>query len=428
MQDSAKHELPKSVLKHRLRQHPYADSPALAPEVPFEATTPLPKGSSNTVISLFYLEAPLSLLGQVVDRNIATEGDNLLIPSAFHTGVGFVFRNCPSTSQQNIEFAIDYVATNFMDVFLPEIDEAVQPPNAGSLKWNNGAYLSYYSYIDRNYWTKSTYIGTITADLLPLLQSWCFETFMPVHQTYVFPRVITDLTNPRFADPLLRNSICDTFAMEFFMQAERLGARIEYVTPPNIIAPAFVVPEKHVRQLDINNPVDIKIIIDYYSQIRQLLAHKLAELQPKVGALLDCGPDTQQKCSPNQGDVTARNQAMKKAVGTDYLNILRLIMSFKIPHVVLYSYAANTAQMSYFLLTDPKLYVNYIISDLQRNVPIRNIQGQTVLSPLLNVGARLGLDPVDENKPSWQAIKIFALIALAIAILWFVSRKTKQQP
>src|SRR5436305_13598317 len=115
----------------------------IATYTPFTSPDQILRFSPNLKFRLYYLEAPLSFLGETVGIQFV---DNILTINGFHTGIGF---QC-TDAQFPIEFTYDdVVAKGFaISSLLPEIVN-------NDLVWKNQPEITQGSFIDKIYWERS---------------------------------------------------------------------------------------------------------------------------------------------------------------------------------------------------------------------------------------------------------------------------------
>src|SRR6266496_3520022 len=138
----------------------------------FNSSSQILRYSSNLKFRLYYLEAPLSFLGERIGIQFV---DNLLSINGLHTGIGF---QCTDQSQP-FEFTFDeIVAQGFtISALLPEISN-------GNLIWHNQPEITLGSFIDEFYWERSTYICTVNSSQLIAVQEWILNVWIPNNPIY----------------------------------------------------------------------------------------------------------------------------------------------------------------------------------------------------------------------------------------------------
>lgn len=179
----------------------------------------------NMEFRVYYLEAPLSILS---DNPI-----NLVGLNGFHTGVGFQSTDCT----QPYEFYFDYIIKEGLSIhgLLPFITHIT---GQADLTWNNESDILIGTRIDRNYWTSSDYMGTITSAQLLLYQNWLLDTWKPLNMFYSLFGITSNILTP--LTYTARPSICDSFCFDSFDKMKELGMCIEYPIVPKITINNFV--------------------------------------------------------------------------------------------------------------------------------------------------------------------------------------------
>lgn len=366
----------------------------LPPEIEFTNDTNFPEYNSHDIIDIYYLESPLQILGDFVKRS------NLFSYKLFevngnHTGVGFVYR------KNNVEFAIDYSAYDFMSVFFPKIEN-------NNITWNNQTHIIYHPYIDRDYWRKSTFIGSISGNILPKIKNWILNTFVPNNYMYVLFNVF--LTNNQSYEnavnnmfntqEYIRRSICDTFCLQLFNFIKNNNAKINYVTPPyEAISAIFVDSKNFIQKLDSNNKTDKQEIINYYTNLQTIIAKILDKINNKL-------PDIQKT---NIKQINYKN--LIKNITNDYFTIGNIIKNLNLSVLILYSYDTNNQPIYYKIKLQPNLpiFMNYVPSPYLRNVPILDINYKKV-----------ELDYLD-NKLYYKENNYYKIVTILLILILIIS-------
>lgn len=378
-------------------------------EIDFDSTINFPIINDNDIIDIYYLESPLQVLGDVIKRSDLFSY-KLFETNANHSGVGFVYR------KNNIEFALDYSAYNFMDVFIPKINTDAKD----SLVWNNNTHITYHHYIDRDYWRKSTYIGFISGNMLKQIKEWILNTFIPNNYMYVLFNVYlkngktyTDSVNNMFNNSeYLRRSICDTFCLELFDFIDKKGGNISYITPPfEAISAIFVENDQSIEILDYNNEKDRSEIIGYYVTLEKTLSDVINNVKSDIENVVT---DLQKS--------NGKYKNILKNITNDYFTIGNIIKGLNLNTMILYSYGSkgntNKSNTYYKLnLTNSEnimpIFMNYVESPLLRNTIILDVNKNQVQKQYVS-------DKVVSNKFNLGFNLGFKLLVLLIIVLVFV--------
>jgi hypothetical protein len=355
----------------------------------------LPNVNDNEIIDIYYLEAPLSLLNKHVDKTDIVD-NNLFDINSYHTGVGFVYRKL------NIQLVLDYSANDFKQVFLPLIEN-------NEVKWNNQTRVSYYDYIDMNYWTKSSYVGEINHLQLKDTIKWSFD-FDKNNYMYVFfccykllsENIDNTLLNQK---PFLRNSLCDTFCFDMFRFIEKNGGKIKFILPlRETLSTVLIKNSNDSQKLDYNNLVDKNIIINFYkdlaTDLSKILMDKLPAIKEELREII------------KEKD-TSKIMIEIIKIMKDVNSIGSIIANMKKDYYIYYGYDENN-KPSYYKLNNPNMIVNYIISNIERNIPIKDINQNVIFNPPTNILKK------DNN---YMLYVIILIILLFIIITWFLIRK-----
>ena len=311
--------------------------------------THFPKAGTDVRIKLFFLEAPLSMVGTVMNRASFMTPDYVDV-NAFHCALGFQYDDAEKT-----EFATDLIAETFNAmVLLPDIV-------GNELVWKNKSIITYYSAIDRNYWSKSTFVGMIDGHLMQRLHNWIFSGpgggYYALNYMYIFFN-ITQMVNNEPID-LTRRTVCDSFADEAIVMLKRHGAAIEFITPIHTaFTPIFVKdPKTQVSILDPNKPDEYAVIFKFYKTMSEIISILAGKLLAGI---------------PTEQDTTALT-----LITHDYFSLAKLfavalgqmMQNSGSIYMIFYSYG-NDAKGSptYYKITNPTIFLNYIVSDITRNI------------------------------------------------------------
>lgn len=304
-------------------------------EQPLTRQTILPGANTNVKISVYCLEAPLSLVGGAINRASFLKPDYIDV-NAFHMGLGFSYEG-----SENYEFAVDLIAETFnLNVLFPLIVD-------NKLVWKNKAILTYYTAIDRNYWAKSTYVCTITGIQLAEWQAWVFDTYYPANPMYVFFSV-AEKRSPKLN--LIKRTVCDTYVEDSIEYLKSRGAKIEYITPIHTaFTPILVASSADIVKLNASDPAVYCRIVEYYRIVLDIIQGL-------------------EKQFVRGGDVHAARDIFSyaKLFGT---------LADKFPSIVLYSYDEENLPC-YYQISRPSVFLNYIVSSVQRNVVGLTVTGK----------------------------------------------------
>jgi hypothetical protein len=355
----------------------------------------LPNLDNNDIIDIYYLEAPLGLLNKHLDKTNITD-TNLYDINSYHTGVGFIYR------KSNIQLVLDYAAYDFRSVFFPTIEN-------DSIQWNNKTYVGFYEYIDTNYWTKSSYVGQITHKHLKEIINWCYY-FNKHNYMYVMfacyellsKNIDSTILNQK---PFLRNSICDTFCFEMFKFISKIGGQIKYILPlRETFASIFIKNNTNShKKLDINNSSDKQTIINYYQNIANLLSNVLNKFIPDIKNLFNN--------IKNPGEIlTFISNIMK-----DTISIGQIISNIhqNLNFYIYYGFDKQNNKPTYYILYPQKILINYVISNLERNVSIKDINKELVIEN------QIVIENYDNKKKSNYILYVILGIIILIIIIWF---------
>lgn len=362
----------------------------MALERPFTRDVALPAaGDSTQRIQVYFLEAPLSVVGAAINRASFLKPDYQDV-NAFHAGLGFSYEG-----QYNIEFAVDLIIGTFgTNVLLPTIVD-------NKIIWNNGSVITYYTSIDRNYWSKSTYACTITGSQISEWQRWVFDTYYPANQMYIFFSVVQQ---ENMNKNIIKRTVCDTFAEDSIMHLASLGALIDFVTPIHTSFTPIGVqnPATDIVKLDASDPAVYQRILKFY--------------QYMIGIMQDM-----EKQIPTTG-------APDQHADRDIFSFAKLFATAvsKLSSFIYYSYDENNAPC-YYELMKPKVFLNYVVSLINRNVIAYSITGTPYkddYSPVANNPGVPGfIKDKDKNNSTISGsstitiIIVLVLVAVLIAFL-----------
>lgn len=213
---------------------------------------------SNENISVYYLEAKLSLLAGLdkIHLPIPESEKSIFSVNAYHTGVGFV----TNTKNGKYAFVLDLIAANGMiNAILPTI-------NNNTITWKNQTQITYND-IDDNYWDNSTYICDITYNDFQNLKKDILNKYIPVHQLYTLFRVAKSTSIQDLLKPMMMSTVCDDFCFYILETLQKkYKAHVFYQTYPKINIAAFIT-NTTPKKLD---PTQNKqAILNFYNKLLQ---------------------------------------------------------------------------------------------------------------------------------------------------------------
>lgn len=318
----------------------------------------------NLSFRMYYLEAPISILGKETPTSLSNK---LLSPNLYHTGIGF-----QSTDKGDpVEFTFDYeLVTGFsFNAILPKIVD-------GKIIWNNETEVLIGSFIDRSYWLKSTYIGTITNTDLVKMQKYILESWNPANPIYSLFRGClpspTDLqstlpSRETIFNPYMRGSTCDDFCYSVFDYLISIGVCIEYVVPPMTNMNCLVAPEENAREVDYEQ--ESGLILIWYSLLEENLAD-IYDLYNQIDEIL-----AEIKVAPPD-----EIPALVERLIVLFIEVLFKLGEIFIQYEYMYYYGYHKdGSVGYWRYDSPSIFINYIQSNLLRSFSALNTSGQTVM-------------------------------------------------
>lgn len=326
--------------------------------------TKFPGACTDVRIKLFFLEAPLSMIGAAANRASFMTPDYVDV-NALHCALGFQYEG-----SEKIEFAVDLIAETFnINVLLPDVV-------GNDLVWKNKSIITFYSAIDRTYWSKSTFVGIIDGHLMHRLHEWIFSGpgggYYGRNYMYIFFNITQMIDNEPVA--LTRRTVCDSFADEAIDMFKRNGAAIEFITPIHTaFTPIFVKNfQTDVSVLDPNNPKDWAVIFLFFKTLSEIFAILAGKLISGVNASIQNIRDPeflQNSLNLISNDYFTMAKVMSVALGQMMQNSSSLFM-------ILYSYDNATGSPAYYKIQKPVIFLNYIVSDITRNIVGRTFHGR----------------------------------------------------
>ncbi len=335
--------------------------------------------SSNQIVAfpnlnfeIYYLEAPLSILGKTVAIDFI---DNLVSINGYHTGVGVKSTN----SDQPYEFTFDMVLANgfVISSFIPTITENDE------LIWNDAAQVTLGDYIDRDYWVKSTYITTITSDDLIVLQEWILNDWLPSNPIYSIASGSKSNSQNDIFNPFFRPSLCDTFcyAVFSFLSGINFGTLLSPTYLTTKIAPLdrcidyTVVPQ--FTLMTFIEPYDGAFVpVDFESEKSQIVAfyRRLIEIIRSIIQFDDIiGEAIEDIVESDEPEVQFR--LIRNELFTSILIVSDAYSNFS----TIYYRGYNGNQIQYWRLDRPRLLLRYGTSNMPRNYRALTVDGKLVL-------------------------------------------------
>jgi hypothetical protein len=360
---------------------------------------------------MFYLTAPLSILGQNLLKSNIPDFP-LPLESTFHSGVGFQSID----NDKQYEFYFDFIAVNFgTDVIFPKI--ITLPNGTESLQWKNESIVTLGLKIDRSYWTASEYIATITSDEMSRYQQWILETYVPMNTIYAYSETSKGITRDALFNPLLRSSICDNFCFSsFIFFQDQQCVPIDFPVPPKETIISFIVNEiQDIVQLDYDNAAERAFIIEFYKELEK-------QFEQRFGFVEVLNQTMQQILSLS--NVQERDLAMKSLRSDTLLApymLANLLKASAFTFMIVYTYSPMTNDIKYFRVNFSNTYVDYIISDLKRNIIAYDYNGLKVLDlytdPIMQICQREPTKPAKDVTTGANFIVFFLILMVVIIIL-----------
>jgi len=478
----------------------------------FDENVNFPFISDNTKIDVYLLEATVEAIenainellkkiaGKINIKGLNSRDDylvpNFISPNTYHTGIGFVYRN------SNIEFALQYFAkVGLVNAFMPDIG------SDGSINWKNQTVIGYDDYIDRTYWEKATYIGTITNSKLLKIKKMILNEFVPKNSFYRyldyynFKNEMSNISPDRNIDtaaithiiknkePTFKKSTCDTFAYFVIDCMKRLESPIKFITSPRETI-GFVAGLSDPILLDENKQNDKKEILAYYKDLAERIKivkqevmnsllqailkfcssqkdeTKNKEICDKLSiaiksiCLTTNNPDIKDICKtipPTRptNSMANRNQESSLQSLKDIVMLISNLETFEpfIPKLILslnsklgddpkqkdlgyiIYYAqddngnANYYKITYLENQNPQFYTNYVISDLNRNIPFKDINKNVIQTEFVEENSNAkneDIEKEDGDNTMWGTY-ILAFILLVIFVILCYVYKNKRK-
>lgn len=381
--------------------------------------------SPNLNFRVYYLEAPISILGKDTPKSLS---ENLVSLQFFHVGLGFQSTD-PSAP---LEFTLDYeLVTGFtLDALLPEI---VGEGDNKELVWKNQTEVLIGSFIDRNYWLNSEYVCEIPNSVLVGLQRWTLNTWNPDNPNYsLFSAVVPSEDDPSkpsretLFNPFMRSSTCNDYCYAAFDYLIDNQVCIEYVTPPKNNVNAFVLPRDKGEIVDYDT---FKfLIIEFYEQLEEEINNiegLLEQIEQVIQEIENAPPE----------DIPALLVELIELVVQVIIQLALAYANFQF--VYYYGYADDTSgEIVYWRFEQPSTFINYIEGNLYRSYAATTINNVKVIDGYTKPGqncTQFVPDPLIEttafqaNTDLWFWVSGLVLLVLFLIIIGFilVSRKKR---
>lgn len=326
----------------------------------------------KTVFRVYYMEAPLSFLGKKLGLGL---GPNLVELHGYHTGVAFQ----STDPQRPLEFYLDLISVglSFYTLF-PRI--VTTPNGTEALVWNNHSTVTIGRDINRNYWEKSNFVCTITGKDLIDIQNFVLSEYIPMNPRYIYNNITIGLSRESLFNPVARSSTCNDFAAAIFEYIQNdLKVCIDLLTPNfETIFSIVASTAKNIQIVDYNNPETRKDIIRYYSLIEKLVQEKIpGGFADFTNSLIN---EINQTLTGTDGELTPDGLSALKSIQTDRFSINYLLSQVikDFPYIYTYGYGPDGVSLVYYKVIPQTIYINYIESDLKRNVVAMNTSGEPV--------------------------------------------------
>ena len=390
--------------------------------------TSFPVIPANLKLEIYYLEAPLSILGETVGVRFT---NNLVSINGFHTGIGFqcTDRNNP------YEFTVDYIISEgfTLSALVPEI---VASSSGTQLIWHNESEVTLGQFIDRTYWQRSTYITTISSNDLPAIGNWINNVWVrnnPIYSLFLGSKNV-DVTDPDNLDSnlqgniIMRSSICDTFcyALIGFLNGndtiKQNGTQIvfgvnnycvDYATVPNISINVFV--ERFPGSI---------VPVDFASNSADIIAF-YEEFEDAVNRVLNFDLIIDQIIQMIEDEDSEDQDSLIRLVFQEIFTTVNLVSDIYRSFGVIYYYGYHpNGQLGYWRITQPNPVLAYSRSSLKRNFFAKDVNGQYVLDDD-TVEPRecicLNIEHEENNFNMWFIIIIIIIIFLLLIFIIIIN-------
>lgn len=405
-------------------------SNTIAVYTPFNSSSQILVLPNDLKFRVYYLEAPLSFLGEQVGINFV---DDLLSINGYHTGIGF--QSTDKSRPYELTFD-DIVASGFtFNSLLPEV--VTNSDGTRDLIWHNQPEITLGNFIDKIYWERSTYVCTVTSSQLIQIQNWILTTWIPRNPIYSLLSGIRSTSEEDIFNPVFRPSICDTFcysmlnyigSMDGGDQVDPvntgtgLNTCIEYVTVPNVSVNTFVESTGTTFQ-----PVDFEPnredIINFYVAFEAEI-NEIINIEETIQSLIE-----QLEAAPPD-----QRPALIRQIINELFTLIQVIRTVYSSFDVAYYYGYGVGDLidtpQYWRIDNPELTALYLNSNLKNSYRAFTNTGQTVIDNYsLDLNCECNCRPEtvtrivssddDFNTITWIVIAIIAFIFF-ILIIYFI--------
>jgi hypothetical protein len=335
--------------------------------------------SCDEPIQVFWIESETSAI-EAFDTPAMQAMHPLLTFNINHVGIGF--------KTKNTKFYLDFLTEGMVGAVLPEV---VDNKGVRELKWNNSTYVSIGDFTD-NYWTKSSYVATISKKQFMNLKHNILNDFLPNNLHYVLFSLSKNNSVRDLLNPVFNNTVCDTFAIYVLnVLQQKLNVPIDYLVKPHIAISSFISNTPPVKETNMN------LIIDYY----ETLTAKFNSVKEKTYEFI-----MKLIKDYNIKDDTDRNVAIME----DLLSIQEFWKTvFDFANKTIYYHNYEDGKVVYYkvILDSIMLDLNYLPYPIKRNVEYYSFQE---------------LDSLKGSK-CWSKIIFFGIsIIMVIAIIVLLTR------
>lgn len=349
--------------------------------------------SSNTKFRVYYLEAPLSILSDILVNSGVIS--SLVEFNIFHSGIGFQ----AISEKTPFEFTFDYSLINGFNIqtLVPKIID-------NEIIWNNKAAVYLGNFIDRNYWNHSTYIATISGDQLILIQEWMINTWSTENPNYVLFSGSTSEERKDLFNPIMRSADCYDFAYALFdFMKYSLFICIDYTVVPNLTIAAFIssFPGSIV-------PIDFETHRDEIITFFQGVIDFFDNININLSIL---------------------NPFNIYSAKTDLFSIIQLYVNFYQSLNVIYilSYLPD-GSLGYWQITNPRILIDYVQIDIPRSYKSLNIDGKLVTDEYSDlITTCIDVTPQTSSNLTILFIIFLIIVILIIMAIIFMTYQRKQK-
>lgn len=336
---------------------------------PFTEESQIIELSAESSIRIYYLEAPLSVLGERIG---ITFTNSLIEINGFHTAVGFQAVG-PGNSVE-FTYGLDLANGFAISSFVPEI---TYPRGDPVLTWRDLNVINQGSVIDRNYWDQSTYIATVPASTVTALQRWILNTWIPNNPIYSLFSGVKSEAEVDLFNPIFRPSFCDTFCFALFdyliafKKEGGLQRCIDYPVVPNISVNAFI--EAYPGAITpVNFESEREAIVEFYLRLEATIS-ELTDLEEETLEIL------------RELEAGGANEStLLRQVAQELFTTITLLATVYDGFDVIYYYGYGPAgsdrenEPTYWRIEAPRLFLAYRNGPLERSYRALNTSGVPV--------------------------------------------------